>query len=313
MLGKRLYFFSHEDLQIREARFPRLKVAMLAVVVTVTATIVASLAGVELAPMLGVGETRAERENRMLRARVETLLAKVSAFEKELTVLGDKTNTMRLLVDLPALDEETRQASVGGAPETNMLELSEGFDGVLNGLGNVVQRLERELGVQKTSYSEVVTKFDENKLKFRHLPALRPIEGVYSPESYGWRIHPVLGIRKFHEGIDIIADVGTPVYAPADGTIRLSGIYDGGYGVTVLIDHGFGYSTLFAHLSKVVARKGQQVKRGDLIAYSGRSGLVSGPHLHYEVRFNGIRRNPIDFFLSEFSPVEYRNTASGTN
>jgi murein DD-endopeptidase MepM/ murein hydrolase activator NlpD len=120
------------------------------------------------------------------------------------------------------------------------------------------------------------------------------------------RIHPVLHIYRPHAGIDIINDVGTPVYASGDGVVRFAGRTEGGYGVVVEINHGYGYSSLYGHLSKVLVHPGKTVRRGDLIGRSGRTGLVSGPHLHYEVRKNGARQNPVDYFFDDVEAARYR-------
>ena len=127
----------------------------------------------------------------------------------------------------------------------------------------------------------------------------------------GLRMHPVLGIFKTHEGLDIVNDVGTPVYASADGIVSMAGQSGGGYGTVVVINHGYDYQTLYAHLSKVLVHDGQRVRRGDLIAKSGKTGLVSGPHLHYEVRYKGVCKNPVDFFFDDVRPGAFqRNLAS---
>ena len=119
------------------------------------------------------------------------------------------------------------------------------------------------------------------------------------------RTHPVLRIRKMHPGIDITNDVGTPVYATGDGEVLITGPR-GGYGKAIEISHGYGYSTLYAHLSEILVHAGQSVKRGELIARSGRSGLVSGPHLHYEVHRNGMVCDPVDFFFDDIDAASYR-------
>ena len=137
------------------------------------------------------------------------------------------------------------------------------------------------------------------------MPALKPMEGEYSSKGFGLRMHPVLGIFKTHQGLDIANDVGTPVYAPADGIVEMAGHSGGGYGIVVVIRHGYGFQTLYAHLSKISVRDGQRIKRGDLIAKSGKTGLVTGPHLHYEVRYKGVSQNPIDYFLDDVSVAEY--------
>jgi murein DD-endopeptidase MepM/ murein hydrolase activator NlpD len=120
------------------------------------------------------------------------------------------------------------------------------------------------------------------------------------------RIHPVLHVYRMHAGIDIINDVGTNVYAAGDGVVHFAGRTMGGYGIVIELSHGYGYSTLYAHLGKVLVHEGQTVKRGELIAKSGRSGLVSGPHLHFEVRRNGAKQNPVDYFFDDVDAARYR-------
>jgi murein DD-endopeptidase MepM/ murein hydrolase activator NlpD len=120
------------------------------------------------------------------------------------------------------------------------------------------------------------------------------------------RLHPILNIYRMHEGIDIINEVGTSVYASADGTVDFTG-RRGGYGLAVEINHGYSLKTLYGHLSKIVVREGQQVKRGELIARSGNTGLSNGPHLHYEVRINGVAQNPTEYFFDDIHPRDFQN------
>jgi murein DD-endopeptidase MepM/ murein hydrolase activator NlpD len=169
-----------------------------------------------------------------------------------------------------------------------------------------LSRLKSEMAVQEQSYQQIVRKSEYNKGYFAALPALKPMDGFYSKSGYGLRMHPVLGIFRTHEGLDIVNDVGTPIYAAGDGTVEVAGQSGGGYGTMIVINHGYGYQSLYAHLSKVLVREGQRLKRGDLIGKSGKTGLVSGPHLHYEVRHDGICINPVNFFFDDLTPQQYR-------
>jgi murein DD-endopeptidase MepM/ murein hydrolase activator NlpD len=120
------------------------------------------------------------------------------------------------------------------------------------------------------------------------------------------RLHPILNFVRKHDGVDIINEVGTPVYASAEGTIDFTG-RKGDYGLTVEINHGYSLKSLYGHLSKVLVHEGQKVKRGDLIAHSGNTGLSSGPHLHYEVRVNGVAQNPTYYFFDDVSAKDFQN------
>jgi murein DD-endopeptidase MepM/ murein hydrolase activator NlpD len=114
------------------------------------------------------------------------------------------------------------------------------------------------------------------------------------------RLHPILKVRRMHEGIDIVTDTGTPVHASGNGTVAFVG-RNKGYGLEVEIDHGFGYRTIYAHLSSSKVKLGQKVNRGDIIAKTGNTGLSSGPHLHYEVHHNGVKQDPLDYFFDDLS------------
>jgi murein DD-endopeptidase MepM/ murein hydrolase activator NlpD len=172
--------------------------------------------------------------------------------------------------------------------------------------GDVLSAVSSELKLQQQSYEQIARKHEYNKKYFASLPAIKPIRGWYSAGKFGMRMHPILGIVKNHRGLDIVADVGTEVVASGDGVVSMAGHSGGGLGNIVVIDHGFGYQTVYAHLSKITTKRGKSVKRGDVIAKSGKTGLTSGPHLHYEVRHNGRPKNPADFFFDDVSPEEIR-------
>lgn len=305
----RFYIFSPDRLRFEEARWARLRI----VAVTIVLALVLVVAGLELnqqtGDALGLGFGRSEfllSENALLKDQLRLLSRRLSSLEGQLVSLHDRGNELRLLVDLPKIDEDTRKAGTGGAP----MNLDFGFSGSVNDLlgelHGLLERTDRELQLQTRSYREVQTTYEQNKVRFAHLPAIKPMAGYYAVNSFGMRLHPVLRIMKSHEGLDIANDVGTPVYATADGTVDYAGRTGGGYGIALELDHGYGYTTFYAHLSKLLVREGQRVKRGDMIARSGKTGLVSGPHLHYEVRHKGIRLNPVDFFFDDITIGDYR-------
>lgn len=126
------------------------------------------------------------------------------------------------------------------------------------------------------------------------IPGIRPLDGPITSD-YGLRRHPIRRTTLFHAGIDISAPAGTPILATGDGIVAFAG-WHGGYGQKITISHGYGFSTVYAHLSKAIVREGQRVKRGDIIALSGNTGMSTGPHLHYEVRKNGMTLNPVAYF-----------------
>ncbi|MBS4027241.1 MAG: M23 family metallopeptidase, partial [Ignavibacteriales bacterium] len=210
-----------------------------------------------------------------------------------------------MLVDLPALDKSSQQAGTGGAVPLQTAKNGKGSD---EGIIERVTQLRHQLDVQEQSFREIRDKFDYNKKFFASIPALKPMDGYYSPTGFGIRMHPVYGMYKTHVGLDIISNIGTPIYAAGDGVVEFAGRNNGGYGVMIEINHGFGYKTLYAHCSKILVKEGAKVKRGDLIAKSGKTGLVSGPHLHYEVTLRGVKQNPVDYFFDDIPPSTYNQT-----
>lgn len=136
----------------------------------------------------------------------------------------------------------------------------------------------------------------QKQLMFSMIPNGEVIKSNGISAKFGWRSHPILNKKEFHQGVDLRADIGTPIYAPADGVIEFAGYNNGGFGYLVIIEHNFGFKTRFAHMSrKDVVKEGEFVKKGDLIGYSGNTGLSTGPHLHYEIRFIQRPLDPINF------------------
>jgi len=307
---QKIYFLSDNQLHLREIKWFRLKVS--GVVVTAILSCLALLLGVNhyYYNFLGLGDRHTAsvlQENQLLRSQLVDLTVKTNDLKAALDKLGRQGNHLRLLVNLDPMDDATKAAGTGGAADDPLWSF--GSDTTSQALGTtmkVLQELTGEMNVQEQSYEQILKKYDYNKGYFAALPALKPMDGYYSTKDFGIRLHPVLGIFRTHEGLDIINDVGTPVYASADGVVEMAGHSGGGYGIVVVIKHGYGYQTLYAHLSATLVREGQHVRRGDLIAKSGRTGLVSGPHLHYEVRYNGVAQNPADYFFDDVTAQEYR-------
>lgn len=136
----------------------------------------------------------------------------------------------------------------------------------------------------------------QKQLMFSMIPNGEVIKSNGISAEFGWRSHPILNKKEFHQGVDLRADIGTPIYAPADGVIEFAGYNNGGFGYLVIIEHNFGFKTRFAHMSrKDVVKEGEFVKKGDSIGYSGNTGLSTGPHLHYEIRFIQRPLDPINF------------------
>ena len=304
---RKLFYYSEENVSFVEAKGFKLKFSAL-VIVSVLAGLTAMVAvNHYLGDVLGIDFNRVNflaTENQFLKEEVKTLTARLSDMSLTMDKLAERDNQLRLAVNLPHVDEDTRAIGTGGTKqETNIGIISRDASDLISSAGQLLDKLDREIIFQQQSYQDIYKKSKFNKDLFAHIPAIKPMTGTFSYHAFGMRLHPILGIVRPHEGVDIANDIGTPVYATGEGTIEFAGNSASNYGVAVELNHGFGYKSWYAHLLRPAVRVGQRVKRGDLIAYSGYSGLSTGPHLHYEVRFNGEKKNPVIYFIDD---VDYK-------
>jgi murein DD-endopeptidase MepM/ murein hydrolase activator NlpD len=307
---KRIYFYYDDQLQVRQVTWYRLRmigkvglsVMIVLAVILVVNHLINDVLGIERDRM-----TSLMKENQVLQQQMTALTSQITQLQSNVDSIDRQGSVLRLMVDLPTIDQETKKAGTGGAVIQPILPtVSDQTTEVLQSVSTSLARLKSEMAVQEQSYRQIVRKAEYNKGYFAALPALKPMDGYYSKSGYGLRMHPVLGIFRTHEGLDIVNDVGTTIYAAGDGTVEVAGQSGGGYGTMIVINHGYGYQSLYAHLSKVLVREGQRIKRGDLIGKSGKTGLVSGPHLHYEVRHDGVCLNPVNFFFDNLTAQQYR-------
>jgi murein DD-endopeptidase MepM/ murein hydrolase activator NlpD len=255
-------------------------------------------------------EAQLRTENEELKFYYDLLSEETDRLYSMLEVLQDKDdNVYRVIFEAEPIPSTVRRAGVGGVDryadlKKQGLEKGDLIISVLKKIDN----LKKQMYIQTNSYDEL---FDLASRKEELLAAIPSIQPVNNKElnrlssGYGMRPHPILKVKKFHPGIDFSAPQGTPVYATGDGKVREVKTLFGGYGKYIEIDHGFGYITLYAHLSGFEVRKGQNIKRGELIGYVGNTGQSTAPHLHYEVRKDGKVVNPINYFFKDLSPEEY--------
>jgi len=202
-----------------------------------------------------------------------------------------------------------RSVGIGGSQKYTWLQQQKYADLIRETYLNIDQ-IERKLVMQSTSFDEVINMAKTKEEWMAARPAIQPIgmkDLVRFGSSFGSRFHPILGIVRPHEGIDLTAPMGTNIYATADGVVIEAGFRTGGFGKKVLIDHGYGYQTLYGHCDEVLVEPGQRIKRGEVIAKVGSTGLSKSPHLHYEVHVNGHPENPINYYSNDLSATEYEN------
>ncbi len=216
-------------------------------------------------------------------------------------------NIYRVIFEAEPVPEEIREAGMGGSDRYSKLRGFKNSDLIIN-TSKKVDQLSNKMYVQSKSFDEVFEMARNKERMMACIPAIQPISDKYKRRIsafYGYRIHPIYKTKIFHEGIDFSAPVGTDVYASGDGVVVQATRSNYGYGNIIKIDHGYGYMTVYAHLDKIDVRKGQKIKRGQIIGLVGNTGLSTGPHLHYEVRKNDRRVNPIYYFFNDLNVEDY--------
>lgn len=253
----------------------------------------------------------------MLRNQVKELEFYYTNLTHELTKLEGRLNDMeyrddniyRVVLGAEPIEKSVREAGVGGSERyREILEKNIIHKDVIIALSGRVDKLRRKVYIESKSHDEIIAKADNKEKLFAAIPAIQPVANkqlVALVSGFGMRVHPIYKVKKMHTGIDFAAAIGTPIYATADGLIDEVQVSFSGYGKMVEVDHGFGYRTRYAHMHGFAVRKGQRVRRGELIGYVGNTGLSTAPHLHYEVLINGVQVNPVHYFFNDLNPAEY--------
>jgi murein DD-endopeptidase MepM/ murein hydrolase activator NlpD len=253
-------------------------------------------------------EAELRRENKQLLVQYELLNKQLAELEHVMAdVRRRDDNIYRTIFEADPLPESMRQAGVGGINRYRDLAGYASSDLVIRTRARL-DKLTRQLVVQSRSLDDVVALVLRKQEMLASIPAVQPIPNedlTQTAGGFGWRIHPIHKIQKFHAGMDFTCKQGTPIHATGDGRVVYAEYGANGYGMHVVIDHGFDYRTLYAHLSKLEVRVGQKVKRGDVIGLVGSTGLSVGPHLHYEVHKGNEAVDPANYYFNDLSPEEY--------
>ncbi|MEX2364835.1 MAG: M23 family metallopeptidase, partial [Balneolaceae bacterium] len=252
-------------------------------------------------------ELALKAENQALYAQLESTSEALVSFDAKINEIAQNDNEVyRSVLGMDQISYEERQAGIGGSdPYEEFDVFTQSTSELLKQTASKVDNLERRIGIQKLSFEEIKVQYNLNKEKMSHIPAIKPTGGIML-SGYGVRYHPILKYNRRHNGIDFRADIGDPVFSTGNGKIKFAG-RQSTLGLIVIVDHGFGYETMYAHLSALPKgiKKGVAVERGQKIALAGDSGLSEGPHLHYEVHYNSKPVDPIYFLFADTSPEEY--------
>jgi len=239
------------------------------------------------------------KENSTQKIQLFTLSKKINQINQKMVRLQEFEHKLRIMTSLEPSDGQDQFFSLGGSNINNIksdYQLKEGHKGLIHQMHKSLENLETEIEVTSISQTELNDFLKEQKSILTCTPAIKPTDGWFS-SAFGYRISPFTNQREFHKGLDIGNRVGTPVIAPADGLVVFAG-REGNFGKMIAINHGYNLTTRYGHLNKFRVKKGQYVKRGQIIAEVGTSGRSTGPHLHYEVHLNGVPVNPLRYILN---------------
>jgi murein DD-endopeptidase MepM/ murein hydrolase activator NlpD len=247
-------------------------------------------------------------ENERLIDRYQQLNDRVKEIQMKMSELEKRDNEVyRSIFEAKPIPDSARAQQLEKQQEIARVESMQGNQ-LINSIYASINSLNARIAAQKTSYTELAGLLNNKEKLLAATPAIQPVSNQdlsRIASGFGYRIDPVYKTVKFHAGLDFTAPQGTPIYATANGVIKTAGLSDGGYGNHVIIDHGYGYETLYGHMVRIKARRGQRVNRGEVIGYVGSTGKSTGPHCHYEVHKNGQKLDPVYFFYNDLSPQQF--------
>lgn len=269
-------------------------------------------AGIILALAYTFYESPKEQQLRMANEDMQEQMEQLNGrLDKLSVVLNDMVdrddNVYRTIFEAEPIDPNKRMGGTGGVNTYQYLEGYDHSDRIIE-LNKQLDQLEYRMVVESKSLDEVIELAKNKEDMLRSIPAIQPVANKdlkRMASGFGPRIDPHYKVPKHHDGMDFTASTGTEVYATGDGKVTRADNKSSGYGNHIRIDHGYGYVTLYAHLSEMNVRAGQKVKRGDVIGLVGNTGKSMGPHLHYEVRKEGTPINPINFYFNDLTTEEY--------
>ncbi len=304
------YYYNTHTLRYEKQIVP-LRVALLRVLAFISTAIVTGLIIVAIAfrfvdspkeKLLKVQLDRAEEVNRIYTDRYRDIDDRLKLLERR------DNEVYRSVFEATPIPDSARAKQIESKKELQLvagMDNSEMTEGVYNTLNTIYNRIANQEG----SYKEIEKMIKNKEKLLASTPAIQPLSNRdlnRLSSGFGYRIDPVYKTVKFHPGLDFSAPQGTPIYATAEGTVQTAGNLGNGYGNHIVIQHGYSYSTLYGHMSRIKAKRGQRVKRGEVIGYVGSTGKSTGSHLHYEV-FKGRKRlDPIYFFYNDLTPEQYQ-------
>lgn len=318
-MSKVKYYYDHDTLSYREIKVTnknRISGVLLFLLASFFFGITSLLILLNSDIINTPSEVAQKRSIENFKLQFDILNKKLGQLEKVIANIENRDNNLyRVYFEASPIPEEQRRAGFGGINRYKDLEGYDNSDLIIN----TTKRLDiltKQTVVQSRSLEEIESLAKNKASLIEAIPTIQPIKNkdlTRVASGYGYRIDPFTKIRRFHYGMDFTAKRGTPIYATGNGIVKRADNRSSGYGKHIRIDHGFGYVSLYAHLSKYKVRRGQKVKRGDIIGYVGNSGRSVGPHLHYEILKDNKKINPLNFYYGNLSAQEYEALLTQSN
>ena len=318
-MSKVKYYYDHDTLSYREIKVTnknRISGVLLFLLASFFFGITSLLILLNSDIINTPSEVAQKRSLENFKLQFDILNKKLGQLEKVIANIENRDNNLyRVYFEASPIPEEQRRAGFGGINRYKDLEGYDNSDLIIN----TTKRLDiltKQTVVQSRSLEEIESLAKNKASLIEAIPTIQPIKNkdlTRVASGYGYRIDPFTKIRRFHYGMDFTATRGTPIYATGNGIVKRADNRSSGYGKHIRIDHGFGYVSLYAHLSKYKVRRGQKVKRGDIIGYVGNSGRSVGPHLHYEILKDNKKINPLNFYYGNLSAQEYEALLTQSN
>ena len=303
------YYYNTHTLRYEKLETP-LRVKLLRVFGFIAAALVTA-AIISLLAFRFIGspnEKLLRAENERMKDRYRALTKEINKIEQQMKELEDRDNEVyRSIFEATPIPDSARLKDLEKEQQIAKVEGMEQND-LINSIVTTLNNMNSRINAQKASYKDLGSMVKDKEKLLAATPAIQPVSNAdlkRIASGFGYRIDPVYKTVKLHPGLDFAAPAGTPIYATANGTVEFAGNRGDGYGNNVIINHGYGYKTLFGHMFRIKARAGQSVKRGEVIGWVGSTGKSTGPHCHYEVIKNGNKIDPIYFFYNDLTPEQF--------
>lgn len=303
------YFYNTHTLRYEKLVTP-LRVKLLRVfgflaTVAVSAAIIVAIA---FRYIQSPSEKLLQSQNEDLRDNYSVLNKQLQQLQQQMSELENRDNNVyRSIFEAEPVHDSARLKEIEKNKEMNLVQ-SMGEGDLVKSITNQLNTLSRLMAYQQKSYNDIEGMVKNKEKLLAAIPAIQPVSNkdlTRIASGFGYRIDPVYKVTKLHAGLDFAAPIGTPIYATADGTVTKAEFNEGGFGNHVIVNHGYGYETLYGHMVRIKTRVGRKVKRGEVIGYVGSTGKSTGPHCHYEVHKNGTPVDPVYFFYNDLTPEQY--------